>query len=294
MNKKICSVVVIYNPDLDYLAKCLDSIASQVGHIYAIDNSSMASFEPPSIECFDLIRLGSNFGIGYAQNIGIKRAVGDGYDYVFLSDQDTIYPYNYVDNMISCLENLESNVKVAAICPNFFDVNRSQLCPMIIDASFLGFKLKTSDCGVHKVCFANASGMIIPVKVFSTIGLMREDLFIDCVDTEWCTRAEHHGYSIFCNADVLVTHSLGDSVVNIFGRFVTQHSPLRHYYLARNSTYLALYSINLSFNKRLFFLLRAIKRVIGHSIFSAPRLQNLRMGLLGIWHGIIRCLGKYE
>jgi rhamnosyltransferase len=164
---------------------------------------------------------------------------------------------------------------------------------MIIDAGPIGFKLKVATSGLHKVCFANASGMIIPAQVFSDVGLMREDLFIDCVDTEWCTRAEHLGYSIYCNADMVITHSLGDRSINVLGRVITQHSPLRHYYLARNSMYLALYSKHLTLNKRLFFLLRAIKRVVGHAVLSAPRLENLRMGVLGIWHGVIGRLGKH-
>lgn len=243
---------------------------------------------------FHSLQLLENVGVGSGQNFGINYALHAGADYILLSDQDTVYPPNYVADMVACLEKLKMRGKIAAVCPNFFEVNRSELCPMIIDAGPLGFKLKTATSGLHKVCFANASGMIIPAQVFSDVGLMREDLFIDCVDTEWCTRAEHLGYSIYCNADMVITHSLGDRSINVLGRVITQHSPLRHYYLARNSMYLALYSKHLNVNKRLFFLLRAIKRVVGHAVLSAPRMENLRMGVLGIWHGVIGRLGKYD
>jgi len=268
----------------------------QCDRIIIIDNASI-NYEFIDLICCNntsILNLSSNYGIGYAQNVGIQQAITEGAEYILLSDQDTIYPPNYVAEMVACLEKLKDTDKVAAVCPNFYDVNRSELCPMIVDAGPLGFKLKTASSGLHKVCFANASGMLIPAKVFAEVGLMREDLFIDCVDTEWCTRAEHLGYSIYCNADMVITHSLGDRSINVLGRVITQHSPLRHYYLARNSMYLALYSRHLTLNKRLFFLLRAIKRVAGHAVLSAPRLENLSKGLLGIWHGVIGRLGKHE
>lgn len=272
----------------------LCSLINQSQIIRVIDNGSFNVFRFKSYNNVLLDFLSINLGIGAAQNIGIQKAITEGAEYILLSDQDTIYPPNFVTEMVACIEKLKATGKVAAICPNFYDTNRSELCPMIVDAGPLGFKLKTATSGLHKVCFANASGMLIPAKVFAEVGLMRDDLFIDCVDTEWCTRAEHHGYSIYCNADMVITHSLGDSAINVLGRVITQHSPLRHYYLARNSIYLALYSRYLTLNKRLFFLLRALKRVVGHAVLSAPRLENLSKGLLGLWHGVIGRLGKHE
>lgn len=290
-------VIVTFFPDLKVLRELLESFSGKFKKLIILDNSANNTYFDIETKLFsniEIVRLESNYGLGVAQNIGIQMAIDEGADYVLLSDQDTIYPPNYVSEMIACLEKLKANSKVAAICPNFYDVNRSELCPMIVDAGPLGFKLQVATSGLHKVSFANASGMIIPAQVFSDVGLMREDLFIDCVDTEWCTRAEHLGYSIYCNADMVITHSLGDRAINVLGRVITQHSPLRHYYLARNSMYLALYSRHLTLNKRLFFLLRALKRVVGHAVLSAPRLENLRMGVLGIWRGVIGRLGKYD
>lgn len=289
-------VFVAYNPDIELLCRAVSVLNHSNVEVVIVDNSASSivgstffNFIGVSVIC-----LGSNYGIGAAQNVGIQNAINKDADFILLSDQDTIYPQNFVSDMITCLEKMNTSGKIAAVCPNFFDVNRTELCPMIVDAGPLGFKLKTATSGLHKVCFANASGMIIPAQVFSDVGLMREDLFIDCVDTEWCTRAEHLGYSIYCNADMVITHSLGASAINVLGRVITQHSPLRHYYLARNSMYLALYSKHLTLNKRLFFLIRAIKRVVGHAVLSAPRLENLRMGVIGIWHGVIGRLGKYD
>lgn len=292
MKNIICAVVVAYRQNCFIFNECINSIRKQLDFVVVIDNNDLLlKIDYDNVK---LISFNANLGIAVAQNVGISYALAEGAHYVFLSDQDTIYPTNYVSEMIACLEKVSVYDMVAAVSPNFYDVNRSELCPMIVDAGPLGFKLKTATSGLHKVCFANASGMLIPAKVFAEVGLMREDLFIDCVDTEWCTRAEHLGYSIYCNADMVITHSLGDRSINVLGRVITQHSPLRHYYLARNSMYLALYSRHLTVNKRLFFLLRALKRVIGHAVLSTPRLENLSKGLLGLWHGVIGRLGKHD
>lgn len=289
-------VLVTYSPNIELLCEVVSSLHSNKVEVIIVDNSRSFDVGLKFSNCkgISIVCLGSNHGIGHAQNVGINLAISSGADFILLSDHDTVYPSWCVSEMIACYERLAMTQKVAAVCPNFFDTNRFGLCPMIVDAGPLGFKLKTATSGVHKVCFANASGMLIPAKVFAEVGLMREDLFIDCVDTEWCTRAEHLGYSIYCNADMVITHSLGDRSINVLGRVITQHSPLRHYYLARNSIYLALYSRHLTLSKRLFFLLRALKRVVGHAVLSAPRLENLAKGLLGLWHGVIGRLGKHE
>jgi len=44
---------------------------------------------------------------------------------------------------------------------------------------------------------------------------MNEDLFIDWVDFEWCWRARKKGYKIIGNANVVITHQLGDAAVTI-------------------------------------------------------------------------------
>lgn len=291
----IISIVVSYNPDIETLRFCINSLFFQCDEVFVVDNgtSYINEIDFDVYENVRLISLGDNFGVALAHNVGIQRALGEGADYILLSDQDTAYPKNYVADMLASLEKLDGSARLAVMCPNFYEANRAELCPMIFDDASRGFKPMAAVSGLYKVAFANASGMLIPARVFADVGFMREDLFIDCVDTEWCIRARHHGYSIYCNADMVITHSLGDRSVNILGRLITLHSPLRHYYQARNNVYLALYSRHLTLNKRFYFLFRAIMRVVGHAALSAPRHERLAKGLRGIWHGLTGRLGKY-
>ena len=40
------------------------------------------------------------------------------------------------------------------------------------------------------------SGSFIPISIFNDVGFMREELFIDFVDIDWCLRARAKGYEI--------------------------------------------------------------------------------------------------
>ena len=67
---------------------------------------------------------------------------------------------------------------------------------------------------------------------------MREDLFIDWVDIEWCLRAESQGLESYIVPSAIMMHSIGDDTVRVLGRDINLHSDLRNYYMVRNATYL--------------------------------------------------------
>ena len=72
----------------------------------------------------ELITLNENVGIAKAQNIGIKIALKNKADFILLSDQDTFYPDNYIAKMFEVYSKIENKEKVAAIVPDFIELNR--------------------------------------------------------------------------------------------------------------------------------------------------------------------------
>jgi len=62
--------------------------------------------------------------------------------------------------------------------------------------------------------------MIIPTGVFQDVGLMYEDLFLDWADLEWCWRVNFKGYKIIGNADMIITHRIGDIVKKIWKKIL--------------------------------------------------------------------------
>ena len=120
---------------------------------------------------------------------------------------------------------------------------------------------------------------------------MDDQLFIDFVDLEWCVRARTKGYSVLGAPALRLTHKLGDAPVRIFRRAYPGHSALRHYYIFRNAIALIKRGY-MPWSWKSTELIKLPIRLMIYGLFMAPRLDHLRMSLLGIGHGLTGKLGK--
>lgn len=251
---KVFAVLVTYNPDFRLFEKSVNSLFPQVSCIVIVDNGS-ASFDHLPDNCI-LISLNRNFGIAYAQNRGIEKALEAGADWILLSDQDTVYPPDYVSSMLECArKNTLQNI--GGLVPVVFDEISGRRVPVMVE------KMKGSVppvSGCLKVTHAVASGTLIPAAALQKCGLMREDFFIDFVDHEWCWRAASCGLNIYCLADVVIHHQLGDRMEKRFGLNIVYRSLFRFYYIIRNGYYLLYHTDYLKGKDRFLFWLLMQKK----------------------------------
>lgn len=178
--------------------------------------------------------------------------------------------------------------------PLFKDIVGNNENEGFISKGLIGFKKINPKNGLHEVFQTIASGKILNSKYLDDVGLMDENLFIDWVDLEWCWRAGKKGYKIIGNADVIITHQLGDEATNLGFREVNLRSPIRHYYITRNAFYLALNDKSLDLIHRITLFFKSFRYVVGFPILSKPHLKHLKYVLLGFWHGITGKLGKLD
>jgi len=78
----------------------------------------------------------------------------------------------------------------------------------------------------------------MPIALVDAIGGLDEALFIDHVDTEWAFRAMFHGAHLYGIPWLAFEHNMGEKVRRIWffsWRVWPERSPLRHYYLFRNT-----------------------------------------------------------
>lgn len=283
-------VYVTYSADVPLLKKSIESIISQVDKAYIVDNTPngdplLSELESDKVE---VIFLNDNLGIAYAQNVGIKKSIDEGVDYVMLSDQDTVYPDDYVENMLPVFTGKED---IAAVAPRFNDAVKES-ADGFIEVKPWVFKQFYPTSGLHDVMQVIASGKILNTKLLSKIGLMDEDLFIDWVDLEWCWRARKHGFKIIGNADVTIEHQLGDESKDIGYREVNLRSHMRHYYITRNAFHLALHNNSLGLSHRITLFFKSFRYVFGFPILAKPHLKHLKYVMLGFFHGLIGKQGK--
>ncbi len=289
---KIYLVIVTYKTEADSLEKLLNSIKFQVDKVLIVDNTPNFTngLEKFRDEKTEIIYLNENTGIAYAQNIGIKKALEEEADFIMLSDDDTLYPENYVNEMLKVFQKKKEE-KIAAVAPICRNIIIKKPAPFIKRGTFL-LKKYYPNSGYHEITQAIASGLVLNAKYLKKIGLMNEKLFMDFVDFEWCWRAIKKGYKIIGNANVAIEHKLGDYFKTVGGKQILLRNPIRHYYITRNNTYLALYNNNLDFAHRFILFLKSFTYLIGYPLLASPFFKNLKYCLLGFWHGITKKMGK--
>jgi len=285
----IIAVYVTFNPDINILEKAISSLIKQVSYAIIIDNSPNSNLNFNN-EKVIIKALNNNIGIAAAQNIGLGKAIELGAKYVVLSDQDSVYPSDYLESMLPVFEQF-SNACVAV--PRFLDVMKKgedgfvAIKPIVFQQFF-------PVSGKYEIFQAIASGKILKVSTLSEIGLMNEKLFIDWVDLEWCWRARARGFQIIGNADVVIRHQLGDKSKDLGFREVNLRSPIRHYYITRNAFYLALHTGDLDYGHRVNLFFKSFRYILAYPILSKPHHVHLKAVLSGFYHGLIGRLGRYD
>ena len=285
----IISIYVTFNPNIPLLEKAIESLIAQVDYAIVIDNSAQSTLDL-KYEKVIVEPLGDNIGIAAAQNIGIRKAIDLGAEYIVLSDQDTVYPSDYVSSMVPVFEEFP---KACVVVPKFVDAMKKG-SDGFIAVKPIFFRQFFPKSGKYVIFQAIASGKILKASVLNEIGLMNEPLFIDWVDLDWCWRARAKGFQIIGNADVIIQHQLGDMSKDLGFREVNLRSPIRHYYITRNAFYLALYSTDLDFGHRMILFFKSFIYIFAFPILARPHVRNFQSVLLGFYHGVVKRLGRCD
>lgn len=282
INQKIYAVIICYNAEYSLLCETISSISDQVDSVIIVNNDSF-QYDFSAFSKIKNIVLNNNFGIAYAQNVGIRKAIENGADYVLLSDQDTIYPKDYINQFLPYLmENMAQ-----LYCPIFFDNIKNVYSPIMIKK----FKSVPFVKEPTFVQHAIASGSIIDVSCLGNVGLMDENLFIDYVDFEFCWRLTNFGYKILTIPSIVINHQLGDGTKKILNRQVTLRSDIRYFYILRNGFYLGFYCKYLSIAEKISLLKRTISFSCGILLLK-HNLKSLKLVFSAFFAGITKKLGK--
>ena len=213
---------------------------------------------------------------------------------VALFDQDTLVSSDFMQKMLIHINSYQPDKKPALFSPVFFNHVTDDY------GSIINFKLfrliRSKPDKLKTVTFSQyviTSGSFIPMSVLDDVGLMREELFIDFVDIEWCLRARAKGYEIVSFPQVEIAHHLGDSSVSFMGTHYPIHSPLRMYYYFRNAMYL--YRLKgIDWNWRAVDAARNLFRFLFYMLFVKNRSTYFKYIIKGYYHGFIKKMGKLE
>lgn len=293
----VVAIIVTFNPDAEVLYALLKAIEPQVTHIVVVDNGSPVDIveiiERMIPDNGQLIEKGYNSGISEAINTGILEASERRVSHVVCFDQDSLPALDMVEQLLAVMEQKnDESIKVAAVGPKYSDVKGHYASPFV---KLVDRRLQRIECGDAEVVPVDhliTSGCLISMGALNDVGNMEHKLFIDYVDTEWCLRAINKGYSLFGVGAARMEHDLGDGFVNVFGRSIPVHIPLRNYYLIRNGVWL-LSQPWVSLNWKTMDFIRLTKIYLVYSLFVGRGFENWKMMTKGLWHAITGRMGRY-
>lgn len=226
-----CAVFVSRDPTDSFLAN-VAAVRDHVSEVLVVDNGSgpgsrevlerVAALRGVTTTCWT-----ENRGIGAALNLAGQLARARGYGWMIAFDQDSTAPDGFVAALRSAVRTYEAPHLVAVVGPVYIDQG-SGLITSFAD----GTRGEAT-----RVDVTLTSGSLIRLDVLGELGGFDEGLFVDYVDIEYCLRCASRGYHVVESSRARLEHNLGHSVARrlLWKRFgVTNHSPLRRYYIARN------------------------------------------------------------
>jgi len=292
----IFSVIVSFKLNTSLIHITLNYHLKNFSNIIIVNNSPEISLDSFKSSQVTIINNPGNIGLASALNVGILEAKKQGAQMVALFDQDTLIPDDFSQNMLKYINEYQGqgDKKPALFSSVFFNHVTSDYGSII---NFKPFRLIRSQPdkqeSVTHPQYVITSGSFIPISVLDDVGLMREELFIDFVDIEWCLRARAKGYEIVSFPQVEIAHHLGDSSVSFLGTNYPIHSPLRMYYYFRNAMYL--YRLKeIDWNWRLVDSARNLFRFLFYMLFVKNRPTYFKYIVKGYYHGLIQKMGKLE
>lgn len=218
MESSIAAVVILYNFNIDVINN-IETYSKYVDLVILVDNSDSEFYYDKyktKLEKYKYISMNGNCGIARALNVGIEYANKNGYNWVLTMDQDSRFTKNLIDIYISYLNKMNDD-EIIILSPNYvYDRKKT---------------IKYE--GIKKIEYTMQSGNLLNISLFNKVGKFKENFFIDCVDYEYCLRANEKGYKIFEVGNAILEHTPAITKKFLFVKY-GYCNPIRIYYQVRN------------------------------------------------------------
>ena len=177
-----------------------------------------------------LLAQTENTGFAGGNNVGIKWAIDNGFDYVYLHNMDGFATMNIFEPVIKVMEE-DKNIAMAQssliLHPDTEYLNNAGNSFHYLGFGFCDeYRSKVADVKlppVKEISYASGAAMTIRCDLIKQYGMLDEDFFLYHEDLEWCFRFRILGYKT-----VLVRDSV------FFHKYQFSRSIEKFYYMERN------------------------------------------------------------
>lgn len=275
---------VFYNPP-DSALDVFIMLAAH-GYFVVIYNNGINRKQLERLSAYPKIKIvggGKNIGLASGLNIALKNLWQNQHvDGAMLLDQDSKPDALLPEKLRHSYIKLSVNTKIACIGPRIIDIKK------------IGTDRPDSNLIILRKDGIATSGTYLGKDAFFKIGSFMDELFVDCIDHEWCFRARSYGYEIFIDMSCTMLHDMGELGVNILGVYKPGYrSPVRHYYIVRN-TLAMLKFVHVPLSWKILEMFKTIRRIGFYVIVSSDRKSSIKNIARGLSDGIKGHLGAME
>lgn len=217
--------VLVLNWNLkDDTAECVTSVLASDYERYrvlVVDNAS-SDGSPASLQRtfsgLEVVVNSTNLGFAAGNNVGIRRALSEGADYVFLLNNDTIVEATMLSTLVAYANGDTSVGLVAPKILYYQDPNRIWRLGDRVHRWWpvpLSVGCDQVDHGQYlhplELDYVTFCGVLIRRRLLETIGLLDERFFFTYEDADFCRRAQTAGYRVVCHPRARVWHKVSRS-----------------------------------------------------------------------------------
>ncbi|WP_430817684.1 glycosyltransferase family 2 protein [Carboxylicivirga sp. RSCT41] len=212
---KVLTIVVTYNGQ-KWIDKCFESLLkSKVKtDIFVIDNKSSdrtVQLIKESFPSVSIIESNKNLGFGKANNLGLKKAITEDYDYVFLLNQDAWIEENTI---ISLIEIHKRNIEYGILAPLQLNGDNSIVDAMFYEYSVVPCRQLVTDLlinnkkskEIYDTVFLNAACWLLPMKTIKAVGGFDPMFPHYGEDNDYTSRVKLNNLKIGLCPDIVVSH----------------------------------------------------------------------------------------
>ena len=213
---KVTCIILNWNGWRDTV-ECLETLEQSTFNlnVIVVDNGStnesvaMIRGANPRIS---MLETGKNLGFAGGNNVGIRRALADGADYVWLLNNDARPAPDALSALVAKAQTVSRIGAVASICYYAADPSRVEAWGGARVNLWIGYgpnsRQPRSDDWFHAL---NGTSLLISGKALEDVGLLDEGFFLYWEDTEFCLRLRKKGWLLAASADSRVLHKVNAS-----------------------------------------------------------------------------------
>ena len=300
---KIAVVIVTYNRK-KILQDCLGKVLNQsikLDTVFLIDNASTDGTEEMLREkylnnhIFRYLKLKENLGGAGGFYTGIKIAYKEGFQWLWLMDDDVFPEKDALEKLLVSYKKLENKgVDIGMLGSTPIDLTDKSKLSWVLRSNRGKIYQSLSDIKdkITEVISLPFNSVIIKRDVIEKIGFPEKDFFLWLDDVEYCYRINSQGMKIFLDKESIILHPpKRGKEFSLLGKKVFLKSftdpPWRDYYQTRNTIFL-IKKYNLGIAK----VIKLIAMILLSLLIRSKKLKRTKFYIKGIIDGIRNRAGK--